>query len=179
MRESVKNKIKEYIKNETNDCIIYPILNKEGYGVIQTYEKGRKKHYLVHRVSYSIFYNLELISDEIICHKCDNPSCINPKHLFKGTHKDNSDDKVKKGRQAKGIKNGRYKTGYGSIYDPIEKPKSEFTKLFGRKLTEEQVKEIKELLKSKTYNFKSISEMLGIKESAIKDIFYKRTYTKI
>src|SRR4051812_39277825 len=37
-----------------------------------------------------------------VCHHCDNGLSINPEHLFLGTPKDNSDDKVRKGRQAKG-----------------------------------------------------------------------------
>lgn len=41
-----------------------------------------------------------------ILHECDNPRCVNPLHLFEGTDKDNSDDKVKKGRQAKWKKHG-------------------------------------------------------------------------
>lgn len=60
------------------------------------YLKGRE--YKAPRVAYSIFYGKDP-SDLLICHKCDNPNCINPNHLFLGTEKDNSDDKIAKGRE--------------------------------------------------------------------------------
>jgi hypothetical protein len=44
-----------------------------------------------------------------VCHHCDNPSCVNPDHLFLGTAQDNADDCCAKGRQARlaGVANPR------------------------------------------------------------------------
>jgi len=52
----------------------------------------------VHRLSAHVFKGFDLDSPLLICHSCDNPLCFNPDHLFVGTHKDNSDDMIKKGR---------------------------------------------------------------------------------
>jgi len=58
-----------------------------------------RKMYGAHRTIYGICYG-EIPYNLEVCHKCDNPSCCNPSHLFLATHADNMKDMVKKNRQA-------------------------------------------------------------------------------
>lgn len=67
--------------------------DKDGYGVLP----GDKKNIRAHRYSYQYHYNVN-IDGLIICHKCDNPGCVNPDHLFSGLAKDNVNDMIIKGR---------------------------------------------------------------------------------
>ena len=80
---------------------------RKGYGifVIGSRKDGTRDHVLAHRAAYQIA-NGKIPNGMVVCHSCDNPSCCNPKHLFLGTHQDNSDDMLKKGRHIAGILRG-------------------------------------------------------------------------
>lgn len=83
--------------------------NKDGYG--QASVNGRRV--LAHRAIWSLIHG-QIPEKMYICHKCDNPPCINPEHLFLGTPSDNQKDSYRKGRNCqkganRGEKNGRKK----------------------------------------------------------------------
>lgn len=82
--------------------------NKLGYKSLQFRYNTNKYSMEAHRASYMLHNNVQLKTTDVVMHICDNPSCINPKHLKLGSHNDNVQDRVNKKRSAVGIKNGRY-----------------------------------------------------------------------
>lgn len=90
---------------ELGRCWLWTHCHDEaGYGRIQEAGKGSKL-LRSNCASYEL-HNGPIPAGLQILHNCDNPPCVNPAHLFLGTHQDNMDDKRKRGRQAKGEKNG-------------------------------------------------------------------------
>ncbi len=68
-----------------------------GYGHFRRKIDGKWKMYKTHRYSYEYYTKTDALNN-LICHTCDNPSCVNPDHLFIGTPQDNHDDMRSKGR---------------------------------------------------------------------------------
>lgn len=185
VRKRLIKKIKEHLF-DTDECITtIKTRDSNGYSQFQPVDEfGKKYHIGIHRFVYEYIHKIKLSKDIFVCHTCDNPPCINPKHLFAGTAKDNAQDMLKKGRSSTkwqiGKKNGNYKHGHYSKYDPNPLPKATFEQLNGRKLTYEQVVNIKNLLKTRgDKSLKDLAKELNIKEHLLHDINCGRTYKSV
>jgi hypothetical protein len=88
--------------DKSNDCWVWTGYCKpNGYGNTTW---GSKSKY-AHRVAAWLYEIIDDLDSELaVLHKCDNPKCCNPKHLFAGSSADNSRDMTNKNRQARGNK---------------------------------------------------------------------------
>ena len=131
------------------DCIISTRTPGEKYPKI--WDPKTEKYWLEHRLAYTKAKG-PIPSKMFVCHSCDTPRCVNPNHLFLGTHQDNMTDKVLKNRQykPKGIKNTN------------------------AKLTDADVLEIKKLKGTRTQQ--SIADDYGVNQSIISDILRNKTW---
>lgn len=103
MRKQTKDSFLEKVKiNPLSGCWEWcGSMYKEGYGQVS----WNGKDYLAHRISAWLFGISEFPllgknekTTKFVLHKCDNKRCVNPSHLFVGTHTDNMQDAKKKGR---------------------------------------------------------------------------------
>jgi hypothetical protein len=80
-----------------NECWIWSGGKINGYGTFWAKLGAVRKSIRAHRLSYAIA-NGKFDESLYVCHKCDNPPCVNPSHLFLGTSYDNMWDMIRKGR---------------------------------------------------------------------------------
>ena len=119
-----------------------------GYGRFKLNGKTHRAHRISLRLS-----GLDVPDDMVVCHHCDNPSCVNPNHLFISDALGNQADCTAKGRGRTGERNGQ------------------------SKLRAVDVIKIRKLLPTK--NEHKIAEMFGVSISAIQKIKHRRTWRSI
>jgi len=126
--------------------------NGDGYGEISIRQSHLK--YLVvgcHRVAWMLVYGT-IPDGQCVLHKCDNPTCCNPLHLFLGTQLENIADRTRKGR----------------------------TQRRGRpKLTKEQVIEIRRLASIGTLTKVEISKLFNVQNAAISKVVLRQRWANI
>jgi hypothetical protein len=141
---------------KTNSCIFWPARKLEsGYGMISA--KGKKR--LSHRLSYEIHFG-KIPKGMVICHRCDQPSCVNPRHLFIGTHKDNVYDCINKKR---------------NVTPPIHTGKNNHH----TKLTETKVIEIRKSYASGKINSYELAKKYNVTRQNIMSIVKLETWKNV
>ena len=131
--------------------------DKDGYSKMTV--KTNMGFNRAHITSWKI-HNGKIPEGLCVLHKCDNPSCTNPEHLFLGTAKDNTQDMIKKGRDGFNIWNQ-----LGSL-----NPQS--------KLDENKVKEIKKMIQ-KGLKSLEISLKFNVSRRTITDIRLNKSWKQV
>lgn len=92
---------------DADGCWLWRGPLKNGYGLFTVFRNGKSKTLLAHRISLEMKIGSLDGPRVLACHTCDVRKCVNPNHLFPGSHQDNARDMVAKGRNGK--KGGRPK----------------------------------------------------------------------
>lgn len=145
------------------DCIVYAgYRNHDGYGKLC---RGNRVHF-AHRYTYQGLYG-EIPCGMKVLHRCDNPPCCNPHHLFLGTQLDNIRDMIGKGRARRPDQRGR--EGMKGEANPKAK------------LTNRQVVWIRQKYSSKRgspYGSSRLAERFGVSRGTILAVIQGKTWRK-
>jgi len=93
------------IQKGDNECWIWQwAIGPQGYGSVRYVDKSIGAHRAVY-----MEYVGKIPRGKLVCHTCDVKPCVNPNHLYIGTHRSNSDDMVERSRSMRGAKNAKTK----------------------------------------------------------------------
>lgn len=158
--KKISNTVEYFWSNvvKTSSCWLWVGSKQEhGYGRFQPRkERGGKarNNFSAHRFSYELKYG-SILGNMSVLHKCDNPPCVNPSHLFLGTQAENVKDMTIKNRVSHGEKH------------------------FNHKLTVNEVREIKFLRKNKKMRIFQLANQFGFCRQTVADIVNNRTWVRV
>lgn len=141
--------------NERSGCWEWQGSKRRGYGrlIVGSRKDGSRKSESAHRLSY-VLSKGEIPDGKEVCHKRDNPCCINPDHLFLGTKKENAEDRERKGRNI--------------IFAGEEQPMA--------KLTKKTVKDARWEHAFKGTSFQKLADKYGVSKSTIQNAVNRKTW---
>lgn len=96
-RKPIEDRLAKYIKVSVNGCHEWTGALSNGYAIMNIDKKRRRVSHVVWERTHEV-----VPADKFMCHRCDNPKCVNPKHLFAGTTEENMKGAKSKGRIARG-----------------------------------------------------------------------------
>lgn len=112
---------------KSDDCWVWTgHLNDDGYGTFSVDASGPRSNWLAHRLAYHLTYG-SIPDGEYVLHRCDNPACVRPDHLFTGDQTANMQDCIAKGRfsRAKGERCGRSKLTEAQVLEIRKRAETE------------------------------------------------------
>ncbi len=144
--------------------------NQCGYGVIGV---GGKTTALAHRVAHA-FHQNQISSNPADCvlHKCDNPACCNPNHLFVGTQRQNAFDRESKGR---GNHNGPNRFWHKKHPEKVRRGEN----IGSAKLNNESVVKIRSMYSTGQWRQIDLAKLFGVNQTIISDVVIRRTWRHI
>jgi len=151
------------IKRGEDECWFWVgAKNKKGYG---QFHPTRITSTSANRMSWKIHFG-EISDDIFVLHTCDFPECTNPKHLFLGTHQDNMDDMVAKGR-SKGFEKGHI----------VRRVKGEETSW--SVMTDLLVIEARQRHKVEKIGYKKLAKEYGVSGAAMHCVLRRKTWKHV
>lgn len=178
--KNLRNFWKKVDKRGPDDCWLWTASKSStGYGQLMAGGRILKSH----RIAWTLTGGA-IPNGFCVCHKCDTPACVNPAHLFIGSHTDNMRDMINKGRGAVGDRHGsrihpeRVPRGdrSGSRLHPERVPRGEAVGT--AKLTASQVIEIRALYADGD-TLKRLASRFGVSFSVIGSITRRETWRHI
>lgn len=147
-----------------------------GYGTVGVGPAKARKIVYAHRLSYEIHFG-PIPLGLFVCHHCDNPSCVNPAHLFLGTNSDNLKDAVRKGRHGSKTHPERIACGdrNGKFTKPEATPRGSNHGM--AILDEDKVRAIRLLFESQTR--RELALQFGVSIPTIKAIVLRRIWKHV